>query len=169
MREYLNPATEDPILLRWYRQLVETGDLKTLFRVEHWPLSAFFQVFQNPTTLYFETDAEGEIIFAAWGTPMSVGVVAIDLWVAAGHRHSKETIRNVLLVLDAFLKTHRLVVATTASEAVASEHQKIGFTLLGKIPNFIEGEDAFVTYLTRDDFTRATMRLAPLLEADADG
>lgn len=162
MKEYQNPATEDPTLLGWYRQLIKTGDIRTLFRIEHWPLSGFFGRFQPPTVLYYDTTAEGDVWFGAWGTPIAHGVVAFDLWIAEPQRHTKAAVKNVVDAVAKLFETQRLILVTTTSETIAAEHLKFGFIRVGHIPEFLDGEDAYVSYMNRNTFSAVAARFSTL-------
>lgn len=146
-----NRSTEHDLLLaRWWAILCETGELRTTFAKSIESLSSFYALFHPPSVLLFFTDANG-IWLAAWFESVLSGAF-MGLWSRQDKRKSRSAFRAVLSIYRQALVTWPVLIGVTKQEKLIDQHQRLGYTLLGKIPCLFDGEDAFVLVLTKQTF-----------------
>jgi hypothetical protein len=162
MEQYKASGLEDLKLYRWWEKMVLSGDLQRGYTGMD-KLSAFFNAMQVPTQLLYEENETG-IWFTSWIEPQTFGGALVHVWIASEARQTKRATKAVMLALTHFLSLYPVLIGVTNSEAIALEHEKVGFVRLGEIPFILGDESTYVTFLTRAAFERAAKHFAPLMD-----
>jgi hypothetical protein len=159
IKVYQADPHDSMVLLHWYLELVNTGDIdKVLFPSNH-SLGLFMQYFNDfsEVRLVYVPDDKGEIQFAAWGTQMSPGVIFFSIWCREKLRSTKEGAQIVLDIYNAVFSVYQVVLGITKQERLLKVHKKLGYEIIDKIPKGWAGtEDAWMVLLTKDSFLAAT-------------
>ena len=140
----------DMALASWYITLQESGDLEKIF-TEDMSLGEFFAFMRDEIDLCFAMDAETGIHTAIWFKSFLSGAF-VGVWVRSDKRQSKEAFNTILQAFEnAFMKVNVIFVVTKQKELV-DEHRKFGYTLIGEVPELWNGETAWLSALTKENF-----------------
>ena len=165
MEEYLKEAKKlglvlyqpcheaDVMLLQWWMRLNETGDFDRLFTEPQRPLSKFFDLFSPPCipTLAVE---DGKVWAAIWFTPLGENAtsVFVGYWCEEAKRGSRKHMAISILVYDMAFRFWKVLVGVTKQECLLAIHRKAGYNILGSVPHFMHDEDAWILYLTKENW-----------------
>lgn len=148
--EYKPDMQFDAILLQWYTDVVTSGAIKDLFNFRSRTLSGFYAALQPPIRLFVQLDERG-MWFAAIVTPIFAGA-ELDIWVREDKRKSKAWFESMFEALELCFTNYGTVIGLSTYENVATL-ERLGYTILGKIPNLWDGDrDLWVMYVTRESF-----------------
>lgn len=159
MLTYSPSPKTDLQLYAWYERLILSGDMKRQFEPIYHALSVFLAYFQEPTTLFYESDEEG-LWACVWSRPSYGATAEVHVWVRKERRHTKAALGVVTAAFDTLLNHYAAIFAVTRDEATAGEREKLGFVRFGELPSFDDTGPTFITYLTRENFDAATSALA---------
>lgn len=155
---YQGNPEDSMILLHWYLELVNSGEIdKVLFPSTH-SLGMFMHYFNNFSTirLIYVLDDNNKIKFAAWGNAISSGIIFFSIWLKPSLRSAKEGAQIVLDVYNEVFKLFHIVQGITKQERLLKVHKKLGYKAVCKIPLGWDGvEDAWLVQMTKDDFLAA--------------
>lgn len=143
-------AASDILLLRWWQQMVEDGELLEVFGDCVATPSGFLSVFGDArTTLYYIADDDG-IGLALWYEPF-MGNTALGMWGRKDWRKRRwwEPLRETLREQ---LKLFPLVIAMTRNQNLVVAGPEMGFAVLGQVPFLYRGDTCTIEYLTREMF-----------------
>lgn len=152
--EYVPGIESDILLARWWETLAESGDLGEVFSVEFAALGAFMEGMKN-TTLLYDYDDKG-IWFAIWADRIMSGAF-FGFWVREDRRPSingnlAESLSRVHEGLDRFFGVYPVLFQVTRNPHIVELAMRIGAKILGRVPYIFDGEDAMITFLTKEDF-----------------
>ena len=150
MISYIPGREHDMLLTSWWARMDADGELETTLAESCRILSGFIASFQRPRVLFFDADENG-ICMAIWFEPLMSGAFA-GLWVAQHKRHSPSTLKNFRAIFDIALRHFSVIIGVTKKENLISQHERLGYELLGRIPSLFDGEDAWILTLTREGF-----------------
>jgi hypothetical protein len=157
MEEYLKKAEELGLrlytadfggsitLTNWYKFLIENEEFEKLFTESERPLSSFFRAFEPPVILVFALDEEGSVWNATWltGNDGDVGTSAyISGWTREDMRGSQRQYD-----INKFIYSMAFTV-----ERLLRNLRRMGYNIVGNIPNYMAGEDCWMLYLTKENF-----------------
>ena len=165
MEEYLEQAREldlvlyhpcneyDLALFNWWVRLQEAGEFNDLFDESQRPLSKFFKIFKPPCVLALAFDGTN-IWMAVWFTPAgdNASSAFVSYWCEKDKRGSRKQLKITKLLYTMAFKFWKVLVGVTKHENLLRIHRRLGYNIVGTIPFFMEGEDAWVVYLTEDNF-----------------
>lgn len=150
MIEAYAPSPEhDALLLQWWGDMMESGDINKVFSPDLRAPSIFLSTFKTPTVLYFEQDEKG-IATAVWFAPALNGAM-LSLWARKDWRGGKWR-PAVIDSLKCVFEIVPIVLFVTRGEHVVKAAQEMGFTLAATIPYIYMGEEAALGYMTKETF-----------------
>jgi hypothetical protein len=144
-------TTQEWLLVAWYQELVESGDMYVTFASDMRYLSNFLQFFRGRVTLGYSADERG-IWFALWVEPMMSGAYW-GVWIRKDKRHTVSAFKALAFGIDEALKYFTCIIGICKQEHLRDIHLKLGFKKLGVIPALWDGEDVDAYVLTRDGWT----------------
>lgn len=149
--EYRSDVAFDAIMLQWYKELVMSGAIKDLFNFRARALSGFYASLQPPVHLLCRIDDNG-LWYAAMVTPIFAGA-EFDMWIRPDKRASKEWLESMFEALEFGFDRYGTLIGLTAHEDLLDAHKRLGYTIVGKVPNLWDGErDLWVMYVTKAAF-----------------
>ena len=153
----------DGLLLSAYQNIAQAGDLDRLLHKNAQSLTAFLSLLVAPTVTFLEASEELGVWFLAWAVSSFDGAV-LSQWVHPKMRCRKAFVRASLRVRKMILTRVPTIVGLTKQPALVAEHERIGYTVAGTIPQFWDGEDVIVLVLTQERFQPVLQRYRRLLD-----
>lgn len=149
--EIKGPGEEgDYLVLRWWAQLRESGELLDVFAAHAGTPGGFLGIFNAPNTVLFYRLDEKGVCLAIWFEPF-MGNVALGLWARPDFRH-RGYWRDVIEAHRLVFQHTPLVVFVTKRPHVIEASKDFGYTTLDTIPYFFRGEAGALAYLTKEEF-----------------
>lgn len=153
----------DYLFLHWWLTLNETGDLKRLIFKGNRKLSAFYQVFAPPAITLYTRSVQGAIDFVMWLRPASGAsdeqTVFASMWgdrgKAAGGKNLHGTRKGYDLIRLIYTVTFAIwpsVLGTTWQPELLEIHKKMGYDIVGVLPNIHGQEYLWFMHLTKEKF-----------------
>ena len=163
MRLYVPGHDTDALVAIWWETMAQDGDLDDLFFGASRTLSGLFRLIQPPGAMLYEIDAKG-IWFAMWFEGMLSGAAA-GAWVRTERRRTKACLDAFLAAWEQALIAFPVILGVTRQEKLLREHTRLGYTVLGEVPELWEGRSAWVVVLTRPAFVRTLARFGRISQA----
>lgn len=153
---YSQSSTEDLIMLRWWMHLSETGDINRLMLPEARRLSSFLNTFKLPTTLIYSLDSENNICSAFWASQVD-GVskhraAYCGVWTRADLRGRRFQFDFNLFAYTFTFEFYDALLGMTWQQDLLDLHQKLGYSIVGCIPNLHDEDFVYIVHLTREAF-----------------
>ncbi len=150
-----NPA-EDLIMLRWWMRLSETGDINKLMLPEARRLSAFLNTFKLPVTLIYSLDSANDVCSAFWASPVD-GIskhraAYCGVWTRTDLRGKRFQFDFNLFAYTFAFEFYDALLGTTWQQDLLDLHQKLGYSVVGCIPNLHDEDFIYIVHLTREAF-----------------
>lgn len=143
-------AASDILLLRWWQQMVEDGELLEVFGDCVATPSGFLSVFADTrTTLYYTADENG-IGLALWYEPF-MGNTALGMWGRKDWR-KRRWWDALKATLAEQLETFPMIIAMTRNKNLVVAGPEMGFVKLGQVPYLYRGDTCDILYCTRESF-----------------
>lgn len=156
MTIYAAQPYEDLLLLKWWMQLQETGEMERLIVPDSRSLKRFFNIFAAPTVLIYSTTQENEMAQCAWFTPADQNskhhVAYSGLWCSPSARGTFAQLNFAALTYMLAFEFYHAIVGTTWQPELLDEHKKLGYNIVGCIPNLYDQPLCYIVHLTREDF-----------------
>lgn len=153
---YQSSTAIDCTLVRWWEHLNQTGDFDLIFTDRLRPLAHFMSNFQPPNIAFFGQDHEPpyDIWLAVWFAPFSDtnSGVFMHYWCDKPKRGTPLHLQATHLVYDIATQCWPVIVGITRHEHLLGLHRKLGYNIVGQIPQMLDGQDVWVLYLTRELF-----------------
>jgi len=150
---YKAEPVEDIYLTKWYDYMIESGEWETIFTNELRPLSRFLANFQSPRICAFYPDPETGCKLAVWFVPFDGNTSAfMNYWVHPDTRGTSLHYAATRIIYEVATRIWRVILGITKHEHLLRIHRKIGYNIVGQIPELLEGSDVWVLYLTRELF-----------------
>jgi hypothetical protein len=155
---YIPDIKTDILFARWWEYLHENNEYERLFTRRIQPLSQFMHTFQAPTLTVFAHDNEG-IWMCAWFNPFSdtTSAVFMHFWGRREKRNTQEGIAVTNLVYDFATTAWPTVIGVTKHEDLLRIHRKVGYNIVGQIPQMLDNNDVWILYLTRENFEKGVL------------
>ena len=146
----------DAVLLRWWAYLNETEEFDRVFTKQLFPLSKFLDNFQPPRITAFNANDDG-IWLCVWIVPFADtdSGAFLNYWCRESKRGTIEHYKSAKFIYDMATKIWPVLIGTTKHEDLLKIHRKLGYNIVGKVPHMIDGEDAWILYLTRELFEQS--------------
>ena len=150
---YNSSQEHDILLLKWWVHLNNTGDFDRLFGDSQRPLAKFLRIFTPPCVLILAIENDNTWA-AIWFTPAGERADAafVGYWCDESKRGSRKHMALSVFTYDMAFKFWKVLVGVTKQECLLAIHRKAGYNIVGQVPYFMEGEDAWVLYLTEDNW-----------------
>ena len=140
----------DMLLLSWWGQLIDDGELSDIFAEVASTPTGFLGLFNNPTTAFFaRQDAQGAAVMIWFEQFM--GAAALGLWARKDFRGRKYWDDLIAAVRRVFEHV-QLVMFMTKHPHVVAASRDFGFTFIGTMPYLYHGQPGHIAYLTREGF-----------------
>ena len=155
-RIYSCNAAEDILMLRWWIHLNESGDINRLVLPDVRRLSPFLNVFKFPTALIYSLNANGEINNVFWAS--SVDSISkhkaayCGLWCRANARGKHHHLSFVAFVYTFAFEFYDALLGLTWQSNLLDSHRKLGYNIVGCIPNLHDEDFIYIVHLTRENF-----------------
>ena len=170
MEEYLKKAKElglvlyqpcheyDTALLQWWVRLNETGDFDEVFAESQRPLSKFLKNFDPPCLLALAFE-NNKVWQAVWFTPFgdNASSAFVGYWCDKDKRGLRKQLVITKLLYTMAFKFWKVLLGVTKHEHLLKIHRKLGYNIVGNIPSFMEDKDAWILYLTEENFKDSKM------------
>lgn len=157
---YSGKPEQDQLLADWWMRMDADGDLPRTFAAGSRTMRELFHMMAPPQVLFYERDAEG-IWFACWVEQL-LSAACVGVWCRTDRRRSKGLLFSFLEALDLILRFAPVVIGITRHENLLASHTRLGYTVLGAVPNLFEGTTAgWVMVLTRDRLQEAIAKYWP--------
>ena len=144
----------DNVLFRWWHKLNTTGDFDLAFTKQERPLSTFMESFKPPTMLIFALDDKAEVWCACWFKPFSTTALG-GAWVREDMRKTSKSIEVAHFCHQIGFKIWPTIINVTRHEYLLKLHRNWGYNIVGQIPGIIDGEDAWMLYLTEENYKQS--------------
>lgn len=156
---YQTSFDHDLKLFKWWTELQNSKDFETLFTNSHRSLSKFLNEFKSPCMLAFTCDSQGDINHAIWFTGYADSPTAafVGFWAREGVRYTRHAVEVTSYIYSLAFTVFKTLIGITKHESLLRIHRKLGYNIVGQIPNFLEGEDSWIVYLTEDNFKNSKL------------
>jgi len=152
---YIPSYDHDAALARWYKHLVDSGEYEMLFAEAFKPLSKFYQMFAPPTVTAFAVDDMGEIWATMWINPLDgygSKTASVSAWTRGDRRGTPEAREAGGFCYSMAFEVWDLLISITRHEKLLHNLRQVGYHIVGNIPGFVDGNDGWVLYLTKENF-----------------
>lgn len=154
---YVASRDTDLLIAHWWAKMERDGDLPDLFLPASQSLSGLYAVLTGPRkSVLYGVDISG-IWAAFWFEPVMSGVF-MGAWVAWERRHTRRALDAFLQAWELALTHYTVVLGITKQREILSEHERLGYTVLGLLPEMWAGQDAWAIALTRPAFAKTLAR-----------
>jgi len=153
--QFYQPSVAHSILfLSWWLDLNASKDFDLVFSEAQRPLSAFFKTFDPPALCAFALDEEDKVYLVMWLTAMSdVSTAAfVSYWCREEKRGTRKAHKITKLLFEIAFKHIDVLMSVTKHESLLRIFHRLGHTVVGRVPHYFNGEDAWILYLTKDNF-----------------
>lgn len=146
----------DYLFLHWWLTLNETGDIKRLIIDGSRKLSSFYQVFTPPTITLYTCDKTGAIDYVCWLRPASAApdeqAVFISAWASKKVRGRRKHYNLTRLIHIITLTIWPTILGTTWQPELLELYKKMGYDVVGLLPNTYGQEHIYLIHLTKEKF-----------------
>ena len=146
---YERTFEHDALMLGWYHELIQSGDMDLTFMPSTRPLSRWFALFRD-CHLYFQVDEKG-IWWACWYEP-AYGGAMYAMWCRTDRRKSRQHVANTMQALEAGVQRWGTLFGLTKQDDLLELHRRLGYTIVGDVPGLWEGGSAWLVVLTPATF-----------------
>lgn len=140
--EVYDPARHLPMLMRWWVEMRDNGDLARALHSSMHNLHAFIKAFDDSTVLCFTANETG-FLGCVWWTPIYSRVEA-GAWQRPNLPGVSHDIRRLIRGLAV---THNGVILMTSQSGVGTLNAKMGAELQCTLPGAMDGKDLQIWYL----------------------
>ena len=155
LKTYQRTSEEEIDLARWWERLRISEECNDLFPSNDISLTRFLNFFVSGKVILHYSLSNGDIATAAWLEQASHAhehCMYISWWASEPARRTKQFIRQTFAVLDLYTTAVPTLMAFGPVERIEDLQKKLGFVILGSVPNMFNGRDCNVMYITRDLF-----------------
>ena len=158
---YSRLPKEDLMLLRFWMLLHETSEVHDLILPDSYALAPFIQLFQPPVAVIYAVDAQGELDNVAWFAavdPMAKHQVAHGAtYTRANVRGTKRHLHFTYLAYSLAFEFYDAILGTTWQPDLLKIHSKIGYNVVGCVPNMHDKAQLYYVHLTKDAFINSRL------------
>src|SRR6266700_3154103 len=149
LHTYIPTSFCDWLLVDLWGKMQRNGDLEKTMLKGSQSLLEFMKVLARPET-YFAYDESGPY-FVAWCEPVMCGV-ALGFWIREDKRSSRVCLQLAHMLLTQIFQKYPTIVVITKDPEIQQFHSHFGFHFSGAIPHIYDGEAAYLSYLTREQY-----------------
>lgn len=147
MNVYRQSTEEDLLIIQWWARLQQSDEMNKMFANPHTPYS-ILKALQPPNVCLYELDGDG-IWFMSWFEPTFTGAF-FSVWIRPDRRKGLESYECFLKAADAGFSQFTTLMGVTKQEDLLPLHEKLGYTILCKVPELFGGLDAWVVLLDKE-------------------
>lgn len=169
LRLYQPSEDHDLLFTRWWSYLLQTNQFSPLFPPTMRALSRFLSTFSPPTYCLFAThNSTISYVLSIHPYASNASGAFINLWCRPDLTSTKLHARYAYLSHLFATTAYPTILAFTPRTKLLRSMRLLGYTLLGTIPSFIEGHDAYTLFLTRSSFLQSdfTQRIYPRIRKE---
>src|SRR5438552_11313420 len=138
MTPYVPSPESDLLLVRWWFQLQEAGELELVFGQGAQTLTSFLDAMRPPRHLLLYEAAEEGLWMAFVVDPILRGAF-VSLWLAPRKRKAIHGgLGAIEAAYEAVLATYPLLLGVTRQERILSAHRRWGYTVAAKLPGLFD-------------------------------
>ena len=153
---YHHDQKEEMLLLKWWMHLNELGDIERLIKPDARSIHAFYNLFKYPTTLIYTLDEHGEISNAGWiesaDEKSTVRTAQNGIWTRSDIRGSRKQFNFITLYYNLTFEFFDAILGLTWQPDLLDLHTKLGYNIVGVIPNFYNQPNCYIVHLTRENY-----------------
>jgi hypothetical protein len=157
-------AANDVVLLRWWMALHNLNEINDLISPDAQAIDDFVHLFRPPTYLLRIVDDQSNLLQAHWFKPVSSRKDETDvfngIWTHPELRGKKQQLRFTYLTYRIAFCFCTAIIGTTWQTKLLVEHMKMGYDIVGKIPNFSGHSEFYFVRLTEEKFIASRAGLA---------
>lgn len=151
--QYAGSANEDMLLAQLWAQMQQEGSLQGTFNDPDFSIGDLIELFSKPNSMFYKVDETG-IWFVVWLSPV-MGGAFLSTYLRADHRgqalgHDVREANHTAAreIMEQAFKAYKVLLVVTQQEWLLPNIERLGYTVLGKIPFLFHGNDAWVGYMT---------------------
>ena len=151
---YSQSQEDDFRITSWYMHLLTTNDIAKIAAPRLKNLSSFLD-FVRGTLFVYHLDRNNQINFAFWaeGTDDILPSPAyLGLWVSDSFKRTKRNFFITHLLYTISLEVFHDLLGTTWQQDLLAEHAKLGYTVVGMLPNLYRKEMTYIVHLNQEKF-----------------
>ncbi|MHA2069542.1 MAG: hypothetical protein ACXABY_34700, partial [Candidatus Thorarchaeota archaeon] len=114
----------------------------------------FMESFKPPTVLMFALGEDAKPWAAGWFKPFSTSAL-VGAWVREDMRKTLKSIEVAHFYHQAGFKLWPTLISITRHEYLLKLHRNWGFQIVGKVPSIVDSEDAWILYLTEENYKQS--------------
>lgn len=154
---YNKTFDEDLLLLNWWIYLNEIGDISKIFPDDSHRLGAFMEFFSTPTVLMYSLNPQNKIEFTFWLKDQSATnkTTFVGIWFSPEIRGTRHQLKLASLVYNLTFEFYESILGLTWQINLLQMHMKMGYKVVGNIPNFMGHEQTWLVRLTKGDFCKS--------------
>jgi hypothetical protein len=149
-------AASDTLMLRWWMELHETGDITKLFHADSFDLESFLQLFKPPTYLVYDFNESNTIEQASWAKPVSnilnERTAFNGIWTRPFLRGKPRQLLFTHLTYKAAFGFFDAIVGMTWQPELLAIHAKMGYDVVGVLPDFMGHELVYLVRVTKEKY-----------------
>lgn len=153
-----NPSG-DTTLLRWWIWLNSSGEINDLIAPDAQGIDSFIEIFRYPTHMLCTLDSSNELTQAHWLKPVSGRKDELDVfngvWCHPSLRGTRQQLQFTYLTYRLAFCFCRAIIGTTWQTKLIAEHAKMGYDVVGMLPNFMGHEYFYFVRLTEEKFVNS--------------
>ncbi len=94
-----------------------------------------------------------------WFVPFDDGSSAatVSYWCHKDKRGARKQLQITKLLYTAAFDFWDVLLGVTKHEHLLRIHRKLGYNIVGSVPHLMEGEEAWIVYLTKENFINSRM------------
>lgn len=152
LKVYQQQPHEDTMLLRWWMDLIDSGEVGDVMPAQAQRLPYFLNLMQPPNVLVYAAD-DKDIWISVWFEELFRGaIVLMGFWIDPTKRQSKRAFKATRTIYDVALTFWPNIIGVT-QEHLLAVHTKAGYTVFGEFEKLWDGErPAWLVLLTRAGF-----------------
>ena len=164
LHSYLPTSAHDWALIDLWGKMQRDGSLEGSILTNSQSLMAFCHLLAEPGETRFALDQSGPY-FCAWNEPVMSGV-SLGLWIREDKRKSRQCLIFGHQVLTELFKRYPTVLVITRNEQTRRFHEHFGFQFACEIPHLYDGDIAYISYLTKENYARKFQGVSIPLDQD---
>jgi hypothetical protein len=153
---YVPDFHNDLTLFNWYKFLINNDEFEHLFTEKQRSLSKFFKAFELPCILVFGLDEEGAVWHAIWFMGNDYGNSAsVSGWTREDMRGSQKQYDVTRFIYSMAFGVWSVLTSTTKHERLLRNLRRMGYNIVGSIPDLVMDEEGWILYLTKENFEKS--------------
>lgn len=165
---YRTTPQMDMFLSKVYTDIVYAGDGEKVLGERMQSLFGFLSGCQPPNICILGFDAGPRELNGAWMWTLMEPCYDggfFSMWIRPEKRRTKQAFALAWECYERFFDEFPVLLGVTHQEDLLEEHQRLGYTLLGKVRNLKQGQDVWIMTIHKEDFLARKSEFADLIAA----